>query len=329
MGWKLTAAMDLKQASILVTPTSFGASDPSLRIQLESAVGKVVYNTSGKPLKAAELSAIISDFDGYIAGLDEINATVIASAHRLRVISRYGVGIDNVDLKAAKEHGVVVTNTPGANSISVAELTVGLIISLARDIPRAVQATKTGNWSRYNGISLENKTVGLIGLGSIGKQTARRLYGFDCHLLAYDLFQDAAFAQTYAIDYVDLDQLLAKSDFILLHCPLTEKTRCLVDEVFLKKVKRGAFLINTARGELIDNTAVLSALQSGTLGGAALDVYTQEPPDANDPLLNLDRVVATPHMSSHTDGATNNMGRMALEDCLAVLRASSPLHPVK
>ncbi|MHB8807549.1 MAG: phosphoglycerate dehydrogenase [Anaerolineaceae bacterium] len=321
--------MDLKQAKILVTPTSFGISDPELRTSLETAVGKVVYNTSGKPLKAADLVAIISDFDGYIAGLDEINAAALAAAVHLKVIARYGVGVDNVDLKAAREHGIIVTNTPGANAKSVAELTVGLILSLARDIPQAAQATKAGGWPRTNGISLEGKTIGLIGLGAIGKQTARRLYGFDCRLLAYDVYQDTAFAATNAIEYVDMNQLLAESDFIVLHCPLTDQTRALVNEKFLSKVKKGAFLINTARGELIDETALLSALQSGILRGAAVDVYSKEPPNADNPLLKSERVIATPHMSSHSDGATNNMGRMALENCVAVLRGIPPLHPVK
>lgn len=322
--------MDLKKARVLVTPTSFGTSDPEMRTQLEASVGEVVYNISGKPLKEADLIPIISDFDGYIAGLDEITAAVIAAAAgRLKVISRYGVGIDNVDLNAAKAHNIFVTNTPGANSGAVAELTVGLLLSLLRNIPAAVQSTKAGKWPRFNGISLEGKTAGLIGLGAIGKQTAKRLCGFDCHLLAYDLYQDMAFAKAYDIRYVDLDELLEKSDFILLHCPLTRQTRSLVNDDFLKKVKKGAFLVNTARGELVDNAALLKALESGTLRGAALDVFSQEPPDMSDPLFQLDQVISTPHTSSHTDEATNIMGRMAMQDCLAVLQGNPPSHPVK
>ncbi len=320
--------MYLRDSRILVTPTSFGSADPGIRAQLEASVGSVVYNTTGKPLKETDLLSIISDFDGYIAGLDEINAAVIAAAHRLKVISRYGVGVDNVDLNAARAHNIVVTNTPGANSASVAELTVGLLLSMTRNIPAAFQSMKSGKWPRLNGVSLEGKTVGLIGLGAIGRQTAQRLFGFGCHLLACDMCSDEAFADLYAVTYVSLTELLEKSDFILLHCPLNDQTRSMVNEDFLKKVKKGAFLVNTARGELIDNAALLAALESGVLRGAALDVFNPEPPDMNNPLFQLEQVITTPHTSSHTDEATNNMGRMTLHDCLAVLSGTPPLHPV-
>ncbi len=321
--------MDLKKAKILVTPTSFGSTDPSLKVFLEAQAGEVFYNTSGKPLKAAELQQIISDYDGYIAGLDEINADVFESARNLKVIARYGVGVDNIDLSAAKRHGVVVTNTPGANAKSVAELTIGLILSLARSIPQAAYQTKLGAWPRFNGTSLEGKTVGLIGLGAIGKQVAKRLKGFDCRIIAYDVFADNAFAVDNQITLVDLDDLLHSSDFISLHCPLTDQTRALVNETFLGKVKQGSYLVNTARGELIDESAVLTALQKGVLRGAAFDVYSHEPPQPDNPLLKLDQVIATPHISSHTDGATNAMGRMAVEDCLSVLSNNPPRFPVQ
>lgn len=320
--------MDLNKAKILVTPTSFGSTDPSIKVFLEAQVGKVFYNTSGKPLKAQELQQIISDYDGFIAGLDEINAAVIENAHNLKVIARYGVGVDNIDLSEAKRHGVVVTNTPGANAKSVAELTIGLILSLARSIPQAAYQTKLGAWPRFNGTSLEGKTVGLIGLGAIGKQVSRRLSGFDCRIIAYDVYADNAFAVENHFTLVELDELLHSSDFISLHCPLTDQTRALVDDIFLGKVKQGSYLVNTARGELIDESALLAALKKGILCGAAFDVYSKEPPEADNPLLKLDQVIATPHISSHTDGATNAMGRMALDDCLAVLRNDPPRYPV-
>jgi len=321
--------MDLKKAKILVTPTSFGNTDPSIKAFLEAQVEKVSYNTSGKPLKAVELERIISDYDGFIAGLDEINAAVFEKAHHLKVISRYGVGVDNIDLPAAKRHGVIITNTPGANSKSVAELTIGLILMLARSIPQATHQTKLGNWPRFTGISLEGKTIGLIGLGAIGKQVARRLSGFDCRIMAYDVFADQAFAEENHVILVELDDLLHESDFISLHCPLTDQTRALVNDAFLRKLKQGAFLVNTARGELIDESAVLTALQKGVLRGAAFDVYSHEPPQSDNPLLKLDQVITTPHISSHTDGATNAMGRLAVDDCLSVLSEHSPRYPVQ
>lgn len=320
--------MDTKFLRILVTPTSFGKADPRLCHDLDSQTGEVVYNSTGKPLKSADLIRLLPGFDGYIAGLDEINREAITSATRLKVIARYGVGVDNVDLQAARENGIVVTNTPGANSKAVAELAVGLIICLARNIPQASQETKAGGWPRLAGFSLEGKTVGIYGLGSIGKQVARRLSGFDCTLLAYDVIADVDFAAAQNIKLVTQEELLANSDFLSLHCPVLPETRGMVNEVFLSHMKSGAFLVNTARGELVDEASLSTALQSGHLRGAALDVYAHEPPGSEHPLMKLPQVIATPHIGSHSDGATNAMGRMALDDCLAVLRGEEPRFPV-
>lgn len=320
--------MDLKHCRVLVTPTSYGKQDPSLCSDLEAQVGEVVYNRSGKPLRAAELERLIEGFDGYIAGVDEINAAVLNAADRLKVISRYGVGVDQVDLTAARARGIIVTNTPGANSVAVAELAVGLMLALARSIPSASQETKAGGWPRLNGLSLEGKTIGLYGLGSVGKQLARRLSCFDCAILAYDVAPDQVFAAVNGIQLCTQTELLARADFLSLHCPVLSETRGMVNERFLNSMKPGAFLVNTARGELIDEVSLLAALQSGRLRGAALDVYDHEPPGADHPLLRLPQVIATPHIGSHTDGATNAMGRMALADCLAVLKGVAPKYRV-
>ncbi len=176
----------LKDCRVLVTATSYGKNDPTLFSHLEERVGEVIYNTTGKPLNSKQLQALLRDIDGYIAGLDCIDRQAILSANRLQVIARYGVGVDAVDLAAAKERGIIVTNTPGANSVSVAELAVGMMLALARNLVNATQATKAGQWPRLNGVSLEGKTVGILGFGSIGKNVAKRLCGFDCTILAYD-----------------------------------------------------------------------------------------------------------------------------------------------
>lgn len=319
---------DLKSYRVLVTPTSYARNDPKLRIDLEAQVGEVIYNTKGRPLTSDELVQVIPQIDGYIAGLDKIDRAVIGAARRLKVIARYGVGVDGVDLNAAKEKGIVVTNTPGANSASVAELTVGLILSLARGIPVAAQETKSGHWPRLSGISLEGKVIGLLGFGAIGRQVARRLVGFNCRILAYDPYPDREYAQTTAVELVSRDEVVGKSDFLSLHLPLSQETQNLVNGTFLQKMKPGAFLINTSRGELVDELALYAAIQSGHLSGAALDVFTQQPPDAENPLLTLPQVIATPHMGAHTDGATNAMGWRALNDCLTVLRGEKPKHRV-
>jgi len=314
----------LKACRVLVTPTSFSRHDPSLRQRLEAEVGEVIYNPYGRPLAAHELAPLLAGVDGYIAGLDAITRQVIESADALRVIARYGVGVDAVDLQAARERGIIVTNTPGANTVSVAELTIGLMLALARRLVEAVQTTRQGQWLRLSGYTLQGKVVGLVGFGAIGRQVARRLAAFDCILVAYDPIPDEAAARHLGVQLLPLEEVLQRADFLSLHCPATDETRGMVDDAFLEKMKPGAFLINTARGELLDETAVLRALQSGRLGGAAMDVFSQQPPAADHPLLNLPQVIVTPHMGAHTDGAISAMGLGALENCLAVLRGEAP-----
>jgi D-3-phosphoglycerate dehydrogenase len=320
--------MNLKECRLLVTPTSYGKNDPRLKTQLEEQVGEVLYNPTGKPLSSAELAQLLPGIDGYIAGLDDINAQALQSADRLKVIARYGVGVDKVDLVAAHQKGIVVTNTPGANSVSVAELALGLMLALARQIPEAVDAVHQGKWPRYSGLSLEGKTIGILGLGAIGKQLARRLAGFDCRILAHDPFADVAFARNNHVELAELNTVVEQADFISLHLPLLPETRGMVNETFLNRMKKGSFLINTSRGEVLDEEALLRALQSGHLKGAGLDAFTVEPPDPKNPLLVLPQVIATPHLGAQTDGATSNMGWLAMRDCLAVLKNEEPVYRV-
>jgi len=320
--------MNLKDCRLLVTPTSYGKNDARLKIELEAQVGEVIYNPTGKPLTSAEVAQLLPGIDGYIAGLDGIDANALKSADRLKVISRYGVGFDNVDLAVAREKGIVVTNTPGANSVSVAELALGLMLALARQIPEAVEAVHQGKFPRYSGISIEGKTIGILGLGAIGKQLARRLSGFDCKIVAYDPFADAAFAKDNHIELASMDEVIGQADFVSLHLPLLPETRGIVNEAFLNKMKRGSFLINTSRGEAINEDALLKVLQSGHLKGAGLDAFAVEPPDPKNPLLALPQVVATPHLGAQTDGATSTMGWLAMRDCLAVLKGEKPAFQV-
>jgi D-3-phosphoglycerate dehydrogenase len=320
--------MDLKECRLLVTPTSYGKNDARLKTELEALVGEVIYNPTGKPLTSAEVAALLPGINGYIAGLDVIDADALKTADKLKVIARYGVGFDNVDLESAKNKNIVVTNTPGANSVSVAELALGLILALARQIPEAVDAVHQGKWPRYSGVSLEGKTIGILGLGAIGKQLARRMGGFDCKILAFDPYADKQFALDNQITLAEMDQVIAVSDFVSLHLPLLPETRGIVDEAFLNKMKKGAYLVNTSRGEAINEDALLKSLQSGHLKGAALDAFIVEPPDPNHPLLALPNVIATPHLGAQTDGATSNMGWLAMKDCLAVLKDEKPLYRV-
>ena len=319
---------DLKKFKVLVTPTSYGTSDISLKTGLENAVGEVIYNNLGRALHEHELIEVIHDVDGLIGGLDEITERVIGSAPRLKVISGYGVGMEKVAIEAATEKGIFVCNTPGTDSASVAELTVGLIISLLRKICELNTLTKAGEWITINTTGLRNKKVGLIGFGAIGKETAKRLQAFDCIILSYDPFIEALECMDYNVKKCDLDTLLHESDIVSLHLPVTLSTRKLVNTSFISKMKKGAVLINTARGELLDNEAVTDALKTGQIGGLAIDAYLKEPPDMDDPIFSFNQVIATPHACAHTDDATNAMGKMALENCLAGLQGKLPDHIV-
>ena len=319
---------ELINKRILVTSTSFGKVDTGLKSSLEAAVGEVIYNPFGRPLTASELIPLMAEIDGFIAGVDEIDADVIQAAVGLKVISRYGTGTDRVDIDAATQKGIVVTNTPGANAVAVAELAIGFMLSLARNLCQANQSTHQGEWSRYSGISFREKTVGLVGLGFIGREVAKRLKSFGCRLLATDPVVEPEVAKAIDVELTSLEDLLSRSHFVSLHLPATASTTGMINRETLTQMKPGAFLINTARGELIDETALEEALTSEHLGGAALDVFSKEPPGKDNNLLQLPQVVLTPHMASRTDDAMNQMGRIAMQDCLAVLRGERPQHAV-
>jgi phosphoglycerate dehydrogenase-like enzyme len=256
------------------------------------------------------------------------SSDLIRSATHLKVIACYGVGYDRVDTVEATAHGVVVTNSAGANAAAVAELTVGLILTLARRLTYANESVRKGEWPIIDGIGIRGKTVGLVGLGAIGREVARRMKAFDCRLLAYDPYVGSSMARQFLAEFVPLDEVLRVSDFVSLHIPVTSATKGMVDRSFLRRMKRGAFLINTARGDLVDEVAVAENLRSGWLRGAAFDCLTREPPEAENPLLSLPQVIITPHIGAQTDEALNRMGWMALDNCLTVLRGEVPINVV-
>ncbi len=231
----------------------------------------------------------------------KVTAPLIAAAPRLRVIARAGTGVDNVDVAAASARGIVVMNAPGANSISVAELAVGLILSLARHLPAADAAMKQGKWEKkkFLGEEIREKTLGLAGLGRIGQEVARRAAAFGMRIIAHDPFISEQVAADLGVELVSLDDLFARADYLSLHMPSNEKTRNLVNADRLARARKGIRIINTARGDLIDEKALADAIEAGQVAGAALDVFQTEPPP--DPRLqNLPQVVATPHIAAST-----------------------------
>jgi len=318
-----TGLRPLGECVVLVTPRSFGLHEVGLRSELETHVAEVRYRPG--PLPAGELAALLGDVDGLLAGLDELSAAVFERAPRLRVVARYGVGVDRVDLEAAARHGVTVTLTPGANANAVAELTVALLFALARPLAAGRERVRAGEWPALPGLELGGRTLGLIGLGRIGSLVAGKARALGLRVLAHDPFvPESALAEL-----VGLDTLARESDFLSLHAPLTEETRNIVGERLLESVKPGAALVNTARGELVDEEALVRALDDGRLRAAALDVLAEEPPLPGHPLLARDDVLVTPHMGPHTAEAMAAMGRMALDELIAVLDGRPPRFPAR
>ncbi|HZO96783.1 MAG TPA: NAD(P)-dependent oxidoreductase [Gaiellaceae bacterium] len=310
----------LGECVVVVTPRSFGAGEPSLRSELERAVSEVRYRPG--PLAAAALAEAVADADGLLAGLDEVSEEVFRRAPRLRVVARYGVGVDRVDLEAARRHGVAVTVTPGANANAVAELAVALVLALARPLVTGRERVRGGEWPALSGFEVAGRTLGLLGAGRIGSLVAAKAAALGMRVVAHDPFVERAPAEL-----VGLDALAAESDFLSLHAPLTDATRGIVGRDLLARMKEGAALVNTARGELVDEAALLWALDHGPLRAAALDVLAEEPPPPGHPLLARDDVLVTPHMGPHTAEATSAMGRTALADLLAVLSGRPPRFP--
>jgi len=304
---------------VLVTPTSLkpGSGNPALEM-LEKFADEIIYNPHGRPLTEDELAPLLEGCDGFIAGLDFVTAHAITSCDKLKVISRYGAGVDRVDIPAASERGIAVCNTPGANTQTVADLAFGLILCVARRIPMLDRKTKGGEWARSTGVELYAKTIGIIGLGAIGRAVARRAAGFSMKVMAYDPFMDEPYARANDIEVSDFGRLVRKSDVISLHLPINDDTRHILSADIMRSMKPGVIIVNTARGGLIDEDAAYEMLKSGHIGGLGLDAYEEEPPSAS-PLRELDNVVMTPHTGAHTREATANMAEMAVRNLIDVL----------
>ena len=257
-------------------------------------------------LRRAELAEALQGADGLIVRSEtKVTADLLDDATSLRVIGRAGVGVDNIDVQAATIRGVVVMNAPDGNTITTAEHTIALLISLARAIPQANSSLKAGRWERkkFIGVELQGKTLGIVGLGRIGRVVASRARALGMQIVAYDPFIAAEHARDLEIELASLDEVYARADFLTVHTPLTAETRGLIDREVFRKMKHGARLINCARGGLVDEDALYEALTNGSIAGAALDVFSEEPPPADHRLLQLDQVVATPHLGASTTEA--------------------------
>jgi D-3-phosphoglycerate dehydrogenase / 2-oxoglutarate reductase len=266
-------------------------------------------------LKPAELLAIIGGYDGLaIRSSSKVTAEVIAAGTRLRVIGRAGIGVDNVDVPAATQRGIVVMNTPFGNAITTAEHAIALMLSAARQIPEATQSTKAGKWekNRFMGVEVTGKTLGVIGCGNIGANVADRARGLRMKVLAYDPFLSPERARELGVERVELETLFRRADFISLHTPLTDQTRNIIDAAAIAKMKKGVRIINCARGGLIVEKDLLEGLNSGQVAAAALDVFEVEPATDN-PLFSHENVIATPHLGASTTEAQENVALQVAE----------------
>jgi D-3-phosphoglycerate dehydrogenase len=309
---------------ILITSTSFNKVDPLPRERLIQYGCEIVDNPFNRPLKENDLIPLLEDVDGVIAGLDEYSRKAISSSKKLKVISRYGVGLDNINLEAARDRGISVVNTPEVNTQAVADLTFGLILASCRKIPIAHFSTQKGNWGRLIGRGVYKKSIGIIGLGRIGKAVAERAKGFSMEILAHDLKKDEISSEALGIHFLPLDELLAKGDFITLHCDLNPGSKGMIGARELALMKKTAYLINTARGGLIDEKDLFEALRDGKIAGAALDAFQDEPP-VGSPLLTLDNILTTPHIGSYTHEALLEMGLIAVDNLIQNLEKNNIL----
>jgi D-3-phosphoglycerate dehydrogenase len=290
---------------------------------LKTHGAQIVLAPQGKKMSEEELIEFVRDYDAIIVGIEKITAPVIEASKKLKIITKHGAGVDNVDVTAASARGIVVTSAPGANSDAVADLTLGLFLSLAREIPFADRSVREGKWPRLAGVQMNEKTLGIIGLGQIGKKVVKRALGFDMKVLVYDVIQDEAFARQTALRYVSLDELLAQSDFISIHVPLMPSTQRLIGERELGILKKQAFIVNISRGNIVDEEALYRSLKEGRIRGAALDVFSQEPP-AGSPLLSLDNVILTPHMGGYTLEALRDTGLICVRNILDLFEGKTP-----
>jgi D-3-phosphoglycerate dehydrogenase len=264
------------------------------------------------------LPALASANAVLVRSATKMDAEAIAAAPNLKVIARAGVGLDNVDIPAATAAKVLVVNAPTSNIVSAAELAVALLLAVARNVVPANLALKNGQWKRsqFGGVELQGKTVGIIGMGKIGMLVAQRLAGFDMKFVAYDPYVTTAPSGGPEIKMVSLDELLTTSDFVTIHIPKTAETAGLIDSVALAKMKPTGFVINAARGGVLDESALFDALTAGTIAGAGLDVYATEP-CTDSPLFGLDNVVATPHLGASTEEAQEKAGVAVAESVVA------------
>ena len=312
---------------VLVTARAFWVSGDEASARLQEAGCTVVRSPIAGPIPEGELTDLLRDCDAVIASSDPYTSHMFSALPHFKMVARCGVGYDRVDVSAATEAGVIVTTTPGAMTEAVADYTIGLMLAVARSIPLGDALMKQCGWGEYPGVQLPGKTLGLVGFGAIGRGTAKRAAGFDMKIIACDPEWSNSSSlppDVPAVEFTSLDDLLARSDFVSLHAPALPETRRMFDASRFAQMKPTAYFINTARGALVDEQALVDALESKTIAGAAVDVYTEEPCPADHPLRKAPRCVLTPHNAFNAVEAAELMSSLCANSILAAIRGERP-----
>lgn len=310
---------------VLVTTTSY-QDTPGPHHDLLKSAGYDLTFARG-PLTEEEMLGLVGELDGILCGDDAMTRPVLEkSLPRLRVLSKYGIGLDRIDLKAARELGIPVCYTPGVNHTTVAEHSFGLLLSLCRNIPKENALVKSGQWKRITGHELLGKTMGILGLGRIGKEVAVRALAFGMRVVAHDPVHDEVFLREHPIEMMSSAELvITNADVLALHMNLSETTRGLLNKQRIALLKPGVYIVNCARGALVDQDALAEALQAGTVAGYGCDVLENEPPEPNNPLIGLENVIITPHIGSRTFESVERQAEMATRNLILMLSGRQPI----
>jgi phosphoglycerate dehydrogenase-like enzyme len=308
------------QGPVAVCSRTF-SKHPHLREAMKARFSNIRFNDEGLTLSEASLAQFLKESDGAIVALEKVTADVLKQLPRLKVISKYGVGLDNLDLEAFKKFNVQLGWTGGVNRRSVSELTLGFMLDLLRKISHHNHLNKSGHWKNLFGNTLSGKRVGIIGCGFIGKDLVDLLSGFKCEILVNDVLDLNEFCKTKGVRSVPKEKILRTCDVITLHVPYSPETHHLISENQLQMMRPTAILINTSRGNVVDEAALYLALKNGRLAGAALDVFSTEPPQ-NSPLMSLDNFISTPHVGGSSEEAIMSMGLSAIENLYTLLQGA-------
>ena len=313
---------------ILLTTTSFQETPGEHHTKLAATGWEIV--TARGPLSEADTLALVGDIDGYICGDDLITRAVLEKARpRLKVLSKYGIGVDKIDVKSCTEFGIPLLFTPGVNHTTVAEHTFLLLLALEKNFLFHCDSTRSGGWKRQTGHELLDKTIGIVGMGRIGKEVAIRAKAFGMKPIGYDVYWDDTFAVEHGIERAaSLDELFPKADYISLHTNLTPETRDLIRADSIAKMKPGVLILNCARGEIVNTADMAAALQSGRVGGYGTDVLDEEPPRADHPLTHLPNCIVTPHIGSRTSESVQRQAMAAVTNLINALHGEKPLAQV-